>query len=140
MLKLIGPNESLEFSVLGYQYPFESGDSWDDSWLNVQVKWTHGGKETILSDPCLTTVELQGLTDWMAAIANGQAVAGEFSFLEPCLRFQFNPVMANSSELKVGFGAEWSSIPERTFALDTARLVDLVRTLDVACGAFPVRS
>jgi hypothetical protein len=77
-----------ELRVAGYQFPGFSGDMFDDNWLIVEIRAAPADECPWRStDPSLLTWEVKRLSDWLEALASGQAVEDDEKFVEPNLHF-----------------------------------------------------
>jgi len=89
-MKLFDQNGvSFALAIDGYQYPEIADDYWDSNWLFVrgEVRYPSGG--WTFREPCLTTVDLRKLADWLDSIARGRPRAARCSFDEPNLVFEY---------------------------------------------------
>src|SRR5262245_34471757 len=67
-----GQNITLELDAAGYQFPDIRDSDLDSNWLIVHGKIEHPLGSWSFSYPCLTTAEVERLTGWFEAIAQGQ--------------------------------------------------------------------
>lgn len=93
----------IELKVIGYQFPQLEHEEYDSDWLRIQIHVTHPRGTWISIDACLLTWETAGLANWLQAIANGQSVDEEESFMEPNLRFH---LLDNNAKLRLYFELE----------------------------------
>lgn len=89
ILRLEGSNgQSLQLTIVGYQFPAMRTKDYDSNWLNVQVSVVHPRGRWTARDACLLTYEAARLADWLQAVGRGKSVASEESFIEPNLAFR----------------------------------------------------
>ncbi|MEU6117299.1 hypothetical protein ABZ840_22500 [Streptomyces sp. NPDC047117] len=84
---------------LRYQFPGDSGDTFDDNWLVVAAEVTTPEGAWSFTDPCLLTDEARELSGWLRAVAAGRVADTDLvpdpdgdlepglAFLEPDLAF-----------------------------------------------------
>ena len=78
-----------ELRVVGYQFAGIEGDEWDANWLVVDDRVVPVDERAWeFSDPALLTWEVERLSNWLDALASGQAVDDSEDFVEPNLRFE----------------------------------------------------
>jgi hypothetical protein len=112
-----------ELKVAGYQFAGFSGDMFDDNWLIVEGRVMPADERTWeFRDPALLTWEVEGLCNWLEALASGQAVEEGEDFLEPNLRFEVAERDEDTITIRVYF--ELESRPSWFFA-DAAGMDDL---------------
>jgi len=112
-----------ELGVAGYQFPGFTGDIFDANWLMVEGRVAPADERAWeFRDPALLTWEVQRLSDWLEALARGQAVEESEDFVEPNLRFEVAEREEDTITLRVYF--ELESRPPWFFA-DAARMDDL---------------
>lgn len=93
--------QSLDLTVLGYQFP-KGGDNWHDrNWLNIRIEVTHSRGRWRSTDPSLLTSEVADLATWFEDVAAGRMLDDERPFIEPNLHFDFS-----SGVLRVFFELE----------------------------------
>ncbi|WP_041231826.1 WapI family immunity protein [Deinococcus peraridilitoris] len=51
---------SFQLDLVGYQFPHLTSQEWDSDWLRVRVRLQHAARVWKLTDPALTTFEVQG--------------------------------------------------------------------------------
>lgn len=73
-------------SILGYQFSQATGDYWDDSWLMVRLTISVTGRTWVVTDPCLTTLELQYMIDWFQQLMDLEFKDLECDFTEPAFK------------------------------------------------------
>jgi hypothetical protein len=80
---------ALELRVAGYQFPHIESDEFDANWLVVEGRVAPADERAWkFRDPALLTWEVEGLCNWLEALASGQAVEEGEDFLEPNVRFE----------------------------------------------------
>ena len=112
-----------ELKVAGYQFPSLSGDEFDDNWLMVEIRAAPADERPWRStDPSLLTWEVKRLSNWLVALASGQAVEEGEDFIEPNVRFEVVERAEDTITIRVYF--ELESRPPWFFA-DAAGMDDL---------------
>lgn len=112
-----------ELRVAGYQFPGFSGDEFDANWLVVEGRVAPADERAWeFRDPALLTWEVERLSDWLKALASGQAVEEGEGFLEPNVRFEIVKREEVTITLRVYF--ELEARPPWFFA-DAAGMDDL---------------
>ena len=79
--------QSLELTILGYQFPHLETKEYDSNWLIVAGSVIHPRGSWQFADPCLLTYEAEWLAAWMDALAEGSPPAATIGFIEPNLAF-----------------------------------------------------
>jgi hypothetical protein len=77
--------DSFEIQILGYQFPNMPEDEWDSNWLQIQLTVVLGQRAWTVTDPLLTTFEVERLADWLEEAKAGTML----EFAEPYLTFAF---------------------------------------------------
>lgn len=73
-----------ELRVAGYQFPELEHDDWDSNWLIVEIRSAPADQRPWKSvDPSLLTWEVERLSNWLEALASGEAVEDGEYFVEP---------------------------------------------------------
>jgi hypothetical protein len=92
---------AVELEVVGYQFPDlapqRSGFDWDANWLQVHGTVSSAKASWSFTDPCMTTQEAAELSEWLGAVAAGDAEltenvfvrGGAISFTEPNVSARF---------------------------------------------------
>ena len=120
---------ALELKVAGYQFPGFSGDVFDNNWLVVEGRVAPADERAWeFRDPALLTWEVERLSDWLEALASGQAVEKEEDFIEPNVRLEVAQRDEDTITIRVYF--ELESRPPWFFA-DGAGMDDLCIDLRV---------
>lgn len=129
-MRLHDENTELEIRIAGYQFALhETADepldasSWDSNWLVVEgaVRASYGTQWTF-EDPCLTTWEVEELSDWLQQIAAeattaaanadaGGPVTEWLTFTEPNLSFAVVSLSESQVELTIVLGHEAAAPP-----------------------------
>ena len=94
-------NGSLRLRLVRYEFPEVKDDKWDSNWLVVFGEGHIDGRRWRFESPCLSTVEVCALADWLHKIANGEEV-DEIEFIEPSLEF----TLIVRSHVRVSFALE----------------------------------
>jgi len=114
---------TFELRVAGYQFSGVVGDVFDDNWLMVKTRAAPADERPWESeDPSLLTWEVERLSNWLEALALGQAVEESEDFVEPNLRFEVVERGEDAITIRVCF--ELESRPPWFFA-DAAGMNDL---------------
>ncbi len=87
-MKLTGKENSLELSVVGYQFPDAVSEPYDSNWLLVQLSVSDHQGTWNVAEPCLLTYEVARLADWFDKINSRSFEKTECGFLEPLIAFQ----------------------------------------------------
>lgn len=101
---LVNELNRFEMKFVGYQFPGDNFDVYDNNWLLVSISVDHPSGSWKTTDACLLTWEAAGLAEWFRDIADGQEVESEESFMEPNLRFEIDN--DNNRKLRVYFELE----------------------------------
>lgn len=85
-------NSKSEFTmeIEGYAYPFAQ-DDWDANWLQVKItiKDIENAIDFEQSDPCLLTMELVDLYEWLSNIEKSKKGETNLKFMEPNMSFSY---------------------------------------------------
>lgn len=85
-------NKTIEFGILGYQFP-DAGCSkpndpdYDANWLTVQVNYSEDGTTATFQDSCVLTWELKEFAEALAEIIADRETGYISDFMEPYLKF-----------------------------------------------------
>jgi hypothetical protein len=121
-----------ELRVADYQFPDIEGDEFDANWLVIEGRVAPADERVWeFRDPALLTWEVEGLCNWLEALASGPAVEEGEGFLEPNVRFEVADRDQDSITIRVYF--ELESRPPWFFA-DAAGMDDLWLDLRVDSG------
>jgi hypothetical protein len=114
---------AFELRVAGYQFPHIESDEFDANWLVVEGLVAPADERAWkFRDPALLTWEVEGLCNWLEAVASGQDVKESADFTEPNLRFEVAERDQDTITIRVYF--ELESRPPWFFA-DAAGMDDL---------------
>ena len=86
-------NKSIEFTILGYEFPevfSREQYNYDANWLVCNICYTEEGKKEFYKDPCLLTSELYKLRVGMEQIVSGTITEYRSSFIEPSLEIHIS--------------------------------------------------
>ena len=112
-----------ELRVASYQFPHIESEEFDANWLVIEGRVAPADEPAWkFRDPALLTWEVEGLCNWLEALASGQALEEGEDFLEPNLRFEVAARGADTITIRVYF--ELESRPPWFFA-DAAGMDDL---------------
>jgi hypothetical protein len=140
---LEGTNGSLRLRLVRYEFPEVKNDKWDSNWLIVFGEGHIDGRSWRFESPCLSTIEVGALADWLHKIANGEVV-DEIEFIEPSLEF----TLIARSHVRVSFALEAAPPWVDGYDLDNSigfviplgpHLAKAAADLKYQCEAFPVR-
>ena len=93
--------------VAGYQFPEREHEDWDSNWLVVEGRVAPVDERAWeFRDPALLTWEVERLSNWLEALASGQAVEDGEDFVEHNLRFEVVGSDEETITLKVYFELE----------------------------------
>lgn len=98
---LEGANGSLRLRLVRYEFPEIKDDKWDSNWLVVFGEAYIDGRRWRFECPCLGTIEVGALAEWLHNVANGDEV-DEIDFIEPNLEFG----LLARSHVRVSFALE----------------------------------
>jgi len=114
---------AFELRVAGYQFPDIESDEFDANWLVVEGRVAPADERAWkFRDPALLTWEVEGICNWLEAVASGQNVEESANFMEPNLRFEVAERAQDTITIRVYF--ELESRPAWFFA-DAAGMNDL---------------
>ena len=139
-------NKSIEFSIVGYQYPeLEPSDEafdYDANWLIAEVKYSDDEITETYMDPCLLTDELADMTEKLSMILEGSEDGYISDFIEPYLK-----ISAARTDGKIAivfqfvYYATEDIWKERrvTALLSQEKVAEIVQSLRELVGRYPVR-
>lgn len=82
-------NSRFEMTVIGYQFPEILDEEYDSNWLIIEIRASSLEGSWSISNPCMLTIELVDLADWLDDVANGKGTINtRLDFFEPCLCFE----------------------------------------------------
>ena len=96
----------VELELIGYQFPDNHYDEWDSNWLVVSVRVVAPIASWTSKDPCLTTLEVRALANWLADHAAGQRVKSRIYFTEPNLSLEVVRREGDTCDMRFYFAAE----------------------------------
>lgn len=118
-MRFDGPDgRSIELVVVNYQFPPGSrvdrllkqkpprGFDDDANWLVIAGTVNDGAQSWQFRCPCLMTTDLELLSGWFDAIADGQTVLDEIGFTEPNLEFSRIQLESGKVAIRVAFELE----------------------------------
>jgi hypothetical protein len=132
---LEGTNGSLRLRLLRYEFPEITDDRWDSNWLVVFGEGHIDGRRWRFESPCLSTVEVGALVDWLHKVANGEEV-DEIGFMEPHLEFD----LIGRSHVRVSFALEAAPPWVDGYDLDNRIGFDILIGPQLANAAADLRS
>lgn len=86
-------NKSVEFTILGYEFPeifSREQYNYDANWLVCNICYTEEGKKEFYKDSCLLTSELYELRVGMERMVNSTITEYHSSFIEPSLEIHIS--------------------------------------------------
>lgn len=93
--------QRVELKILGYESPEKINDYWDDNWLNIYLNVKSQIGDWEVTDPSLTTWEVQEIIDWFKTLADDQIPKSRLlGFTEPNLSFT---LLDNNNKLTRSF-------------------------------------
>ena len=147
-----GSGDSFELVVVGYQFPEIDRGEWDANWLMVEGRASEQGREWTFRQPCLRTLDLASLADWLEALGGGLAPRSDWWVAdEPLLRFDWLRSPDGSLDLTISFAFEgrpsWRSQPAVSiwsgcmlrFAPSSRDLMNMAASLRAEMVRFPPR-
>lgn len=145
MLRFASGRSLLELSIVGYQFPQTMSGS-GANWLRVEISARNEIENWKATDPCLETLDLPRLAEWLMELPQGVPSENPLEFTEPCLVFEAPP-----GKLRVYFDLElrpdWNH--RRTggelevwveFPLDDIDPHTAARAIMAAASRFPYRA
>jgi hypothetical protein len=135
---------AFEFHLLRYEHPDVTEDRWDSNWLVVSGKVTAGDRSWLFVEPCVTTFELEELSQWLDDLASHPS---EAVFAEPNLAFSYMPWPSPVIQVRFAAGSAppWLQPEEREqgttldFATSAEHARALAAELREALAEFPTR-
>jgi len=98
--------DALKLTITNYQFPEHTGGGTDANWLMIQIDATINHRSWMITDPCLLTVEVQRLADWLRALVDTHTSHSRCGFIEPCLSFVLHTLNNKNRVLRVYFELE----------------------------------
>jgi hypothetical protein len=103
-MRLVGVNEDAgELTIAGYEFPEIHDEPWDSNWLVMETTATVDGQSWTTRDPCLLTLDVEQLADWLEALGNERPVESELHFMEHNLAFELEGV-GDLVRMRIWFG------------------------------------
>lgn len=147
-LQSIDGATTFDLEIVRYQFPELENDEWESNWLVISGKVVSAKRSWRFVDPCLVTMEVHDLANWLSELAAGRSTKKRIFFTEPNLSFEAVAVGSQSAELRVYFWLE--SLPpnveaeiDEFFELITVGLDDLAQAAHDLCKSlrfYPVRA
>ena len=119
---LASDSASFALTLTGYQFPDLRGDEWDSNWLLVRTETEVPEGAWTVTEPCLTTGEVEFLATWLDSLADGGVAEPKVWFTEPNLVFRQLGRGSDGVDLEIELGYE--SRPPGT-EQETAQVVSL---------------
>jgi hypothetical protein len=91
---------------MGYEFPDLEVDDWDSNWLVVAGEVVTPARKWSFSDPCLLTMEVHDLANWLFALGSGTPPQSRLFFTEPNLSFETVSSDSETANLGVYFACE----------------------------------
>jgi hypothetical protein len=148
ILKSESDQSEFELRLIDYQYPHIENEYWDANWLLVSIRvnspvasWTH-------IDPCLMTVEVCDLANWLGDVAYNRQSRTRLHFIEPNLSFEYVTRDAGICERRLYFSLEscppgieaYSDEFFLPFTVTTGGLLLAANQLCASLRSFPIRA
>ena len=129
-------NQTVEITIINYQFPNKKDDDWDKNWLNIYLKVKNdvGNWQTI--DPSLTTWEVKEIIDWFNILSKDLVPKDlKLNFTEPNLSFElFENSYGSLKMFRINFNLEsrpQSAIDHKEYYVDcSADNLELKRIAD----------
>lgn len=101
-------NQIVEFRITNYQFPENTKGDWDSNWLNIYLRVDCKLGKWQVTDPSLTTWEIQEIIEWFDQLANFREPNYKLmSFTEPNLSFELlNKFSDNILHIRMKFDLE----------------------------------
>jgi hypothetical protein len=135
---------TFELQIDGYQFPAIEGEIEDANWLMVRGAVSLPEGAWTFVDPCLTTIECEGLADWLDRVAEGSVNEPVLFFTEPNLGFEYaaHPVEMMTVRLSYECAPPWAGIAGTavSFPLSLNEPREAARSLRAALARFPPRA
>ena len=146
MMKFLNEEVKLEINVIGYEYE-HSRDNDDSNWLIVQIYIERfNGQSWSATDPCLRTMELVELREWLLSVLEKKVSLPKLYFMENELFFIHDGNGNISIALDYALHPNWKKYDFNNdseevfnFLLDDDELKKLIIELDKLIILFPER-
>ena len=140
-------NQTVDFRIVGYQFPQIDNDHYDSNWLIIEVRVESNSGKWVASDPALLTFEFQEIIDWLEAIYQQPKTTAPFlDFIEPNLQFEFLAYEDTNFQIRMRFDYELlpeNAIQEKCYFVDVewdlGQLLNVIIGLKQSLAAFPER-
>ena len=81
--------QTVEFRIVNYEFPENSGGDWDGNWLNIYLKVKSNFGDWEVTDPSLTTWDVRRLIKWFEELSkNIEQKWNLQEFTEPNISFE----------------------------------------------------
>ena len=139
-------NKSIEFSIVGYQYPgLEPSDEafdYDANWLIAEVKYSDSGINETYEDPCIMADDLAEIAEELSKILDGSEEGYITDFMEPYLK-----IAAARADEKIVIVFQFSYVTTSnswkrrtvTELLSQEEATEMVQSLKELVEKYPVR-
>jgi len=108
--------QRVELKILGYESPEKINDYWDDNWLNIYLNVKSQIGDWEVTDPSLTTWEVQEIIDWFKTLAGDEVPEyRQLNFTEPNLSFE---LLENNNKITHSFLIKFNLESRPGFAAD----------------------
>lgn len=146
-MRIESGTNSLDLTILGYQFPGITNEEYDSNWLLIAATAHTAVGQWSFEQPCLLTWEAGSIVTFLEQLAVGEASSKGVWFIEPNLSFE----VTDTNTLKVFFTLE-SSPPwlddtfvgkddfYLEFTLTERQLQDAAASLRAQLAAFPGRA
>lgn len=141
--------EKFSLRIINYQFPDETNEYYDSNWLLIETSARDEfGQSWTTVDPCMLTVEVGGLINWLGSITNGELSEDEVTFLEPNLSFRCMDYNQEHVLIRVYFKLEsrpdWATkISINQISIDlilsSKEIMAWINNLIIQLKKFPVR-
>jgi hypothetical protein len=133
-----------QLNLVGYEQPDVTEDLWDSNWLVVNGTVTAGDRTWRFVSPCVTTFELEELSEWLEGVASEPT---ELTFAEPTLAFSYAPRPTPVLRIRFAFASAppWLTEDQRAdgetldFETSRAQAKALAGDLREALADYPTR-
>jgi hypothetical protein len=97
---------SFHLRISGYQFPEIKDGGLDANWLRIYMTVSVPQGSWSVTDPFLTTDEIEALADWLDAVAAHPQTENQIGFIEPNLSFEVIQPTEGTSCLRISFAIE----------------------------------
>ena len=139
-------NKSIEFSIVGYQYPelepSNEAFDYDANWLIAEVKYSDSGINETYKDPCIMADDLAEIPEELSKILDGSEEGYITDFMEPYLK-----IAAARADEKIVIVFQFSYVTRKnswkrrkvTALLSQEEVAEIVQSLKELVEKYPVR-